>query len=51
MFVTPEFVAAAPADLVDAPTVPLCVPVGPMAAAILAARDAAPFDRPFVPGG
>jgi NADP-dependent 3-hydroxy acid dehydrogenase YdfG len=49
-FVTPEFVAAALADLVDAPTVPLRVPVGPMAEAILAGRDAAPYDRPFVPG-
>ncbi len=51
MFVTPEFVGAALADLVEAPEAPLRVPVGPMAAAILAGRDAAPFDRPFVPGG
>jgi NADP-dependent 3-hydroxy acid dehydrogenase YdfG len=50
MFVTPEFVAGALAGLVEAPDVPLRVPVGPMAEAVLAGRDAALFDRPFVPG-
>lgn len=45
---TPEAVAAAVADLVEAPTVPLRVPVGAAAEHVLAARDAAPYDRPFV---
>jgi NADP-dependent 3-hydroxy acid dehydrogenase YdfG len=48
--ITSEEVAAALADLVEQPTVPLRVPVGPVAEKILAARDAAPYDRPFVRG-
>jgi NAD(P)-dependent dehydrogenase (short-subunit alcohol dehydrogenase family) len=47
---TPEYVAAAIADLVEADHVPLRVPVGRVAEQVLAARDAAPYDRPFVRG-
>lgn len=47
---TPEEVAAAIADLVELPTVPLRVPIGPIASSIIAERDAAPYDRPFVRG-
>jgi short-subunit dehydrogenase len=46
--ISPEEVAEAPADLAERPTVPLRVPVGSVAGKILAARDAAPYDRPFV---
>jgi NADP-dependent 3-hydroxy acid dehydrogenase YdfG len=45
---SPEEVAVALADLVERPTVPLRVPVGPIAERILAARNVAPYDRPFV---
>ena len=45
---SPEEVAAAIADLVERPTVPLRVPVGSLAERIIAARNAAPYDRPFV---
>ena len=45
---SPEEVAAALADLVERPTVPLRVPVGSIAERIIAARNAAPYDRPFV---
>jgi NAD(P)-dependent dehydrogenase (short-subunit alcohol dehydrogenase family) len=48
IMISPEQVAAALADLVERPTVPLRVPVGPTAEHILATRDAAPYDRPFV---
>lgn len=46
--ITPEEVATAIADLAERPTVPLRVPVGEVAERVLAARDAAPYDRPFV---
>jgi NADP-dependent 3-hydroxy acid dehydrogenase YdfG len=45
---TPEQVAAALADLAEQPTVPLRVPIGPLAEDVIAARDRAPYDRPFV---
>jgi NAD(P)-dependent dehydrogenase (short-subunit alcohol dehydrogenase family) len=47
---SPEEVAAAVADLVERPEVPLRVPVGAVAEEIIAARDSAPYDRPFVRG-
>jgi molybdopterin biosynthesis enzyme len=46
--ISSEEVAAALADLAEDPTVPLRVPVGSVAEKVLAARDAAPYDRPFV---
>ena len=46
--ISPEQVATALADLVERPKVPLRVPVGPAAERSLAARDAAPYDQPFV---
>ncbi|MFF3748918.1 SDR family NAD(P)-dependent oxidoreductase [Streptomyces sp. NPDC002018] len=49
MMSSPEQVAAALADLVEQPTVPLRVPIGPVAAHVLAARDTAPYDQPFLP--
>ena len=48
IMISPEQVAAALADLVERPTVPLRVPVGPTAEHTLAARDATPYDRPFI---
>jgi NAD(P)-dependent dehydrogenase (short-subunit alcohol dehydrogenase family) len=45
---TPEEVADGIADLVERATVPLRVPIGPVAEQTIAARDAAPYDRPFV---
>ena len=45
---SPEQVATALADLVEQPTVPLRVPIGPVAEDVIAARDRAPYDRPFV---
>ena len=48
--ISPEEVAVALADLAEQPAVPLRVPVGAVAEKILAARDAAPYDRPFVRG-
>jgi NAD(P)-dependent dehydrogenase (short-subunit alcohol dehydrogenase family) len=48
MMITPEEVAAAVADLVERPSVPLRVPIGPLAEQIIAARDRAPYDEPFV---
>jgi NADP-dependent 3-hydroxy acid dehydrogenase YdfG len=45
-----EEVAAVIADLAERPEVPLRVPVGALAEQIIAARDAAPYDRPFVRG-
>lgn len=47
--ISPEQVGDLLADLVEQPTVPLRVPVGPVAQHVLAARDAAPYDRPFLP--
>jgi NAD(P)-dependent dehydrogenase (short-subunit alcohol dehydrogenase family) len=46
--ISPEQVAVALADLVERPAVPLRVPVGPVAERVIAARNAAPYDRPFV---
>jgi hypothetical protein len=46
--ISPDEVAAALADLAERPSVPLRVPVGALAEKVLAARDAAPYDRPFV---
>lgn len=48
MMISPEQVAAALADLAEKPTVPLRVPVGPAAEHVIAARNAAPYDRPFL---
>ncbi|WP_413812551.1 SDR family oxidoreductase [Streptomyces sp. OE57] len=48
MMSSPEQVAAALADLAAAQTVPLRVPVGPVAQQVLSARDSAPYDRPFL---
>ncbi len=44
---TPEEVAVALADLAERAEVPLRVPVGATAERVIAARDAAPYDRPF----
>ncbi|MBM9506536.1 SDR family oxidoreductase [Actinacidiphila acididurans] len=49
MMISPEQTAEALADLVEQPTVALRVPIGPVAEHVLAARDAAPYDRPFLP--
>jgi NADP-dependent 3-hydroxy acid dehydrogenase YdfG len=46
---TPEQVAAGIADAAEAPQLPLRIPIGRPAAQILAARRAAPDDRPFIP--
>ena len=48
--ITPEEVAAAVADAVEAEHLPLRIPVGHPAAAVLAARRDTPDDAPFVPG-
>jgi NAD(P)-dependent dehydrogenase (short-subunit alcohol dehydrogenase family) len=48
LMISPEQVAATLADLVERPTVPLRVPVGPVAEHVIAARNAAPYDQPFV---
>jgi NAD(P)-dependent dehydrogenase (short-subunit alcohol dehydrogenase family) len=45
---SPDEVAAAIADLAEQPTVPLRAPVGAIAERVIAARNAAPYDRPFV---
>ena len=47
LMITSEEVAVALADLVERPAVPLRVPVGAVAERLIAARDAAPYDRPF----
>jgi NAD(P)-dependent dehydrogenase (short-subunit alcohol dehydrogenase family) len=39
---------AALADLAERPEVPLRVPIGATAERVIAARDVAPYDRPFV---
>jgi hypothetical protein len=46
--ITPQLVADKLADLVEADTVPLRVPIGHVAEQALAARDVAPYDRPFI---
>lgn len=48
-FITPEEVAVAVVDAAEADDLPLRIPVGEPATALLAARRAAPDDRPFVP--
>ena len=48
--ITPEEVAAGIADAAEAPQLPLRIPIGRPAAQILAARRAAPDDRPFILG-
>jgi len=50
LMVSPEQVATILADLAGQPTVPLRVPIGPVAEKVLAERDNAPFDRPFIRG-
>jgi len=45
---SPDEVAVAIANLVEQPTVPLRAPVGAIAERVIAARNAAPYDRPFV---
>jgi NAD(P)-dependent dehydrogenase (short-subunit alcohol dehydrogenase family) len=47
--ITPEDVAAETVDAVEAEHLPLRIPVGAPARALLAARHAAPDDVPFVP--
>ncbi|MFJ1767635.1 SDR family oxidoreductase [Amycolatopsis sp. NPDC088138] len=49
-WITPEEVAAGVADAAEISALPLRIPIGAPAAAVLAARHAAPDDRPFVPG-
>jgi NAD(P)-dependent dehydrogenase (short-subunit alcohol dehydrogenase family) len=48
--ITPEEVAAGIADAAQAPQLPLRIPLGRTACEVLAARRAAPDDRPFIPG-
>jgi len=48
--ITPEQVAIEVADAAESARLPLRVPVGDAARAILAARRAAPDDVPFIPG-
>jgi hypothetical protein len=48
--ITPEEVAAGIADAAEAPQLPLRIPLGRTAYEVLAARRAAPDDRPFIPG-
>ena len=50
LMISSEQVATALADLVEQPAVPLRVPVGALAEKVLAARDVAPYDEPFVRG-
>jgi short-subunit dehydrogenase len=47
--ITPEQVAAEVADAADKPQLPLRIPIGEAARALLAARKAAPDDVPFIP--
>lgn len=49
--ITPELVANAIADAAQAETVPLRIPIGAPATALLAARKQAPETEPFVPMG
>ena len=50
MVSTPEQVAEALADLVEAPAFPLRAPIGPFAQQTIDRRDAAPYDQPFLLG-
>jgi hypothetical protein len=45
--ISPERVASTLADLIERTTVSLRVPVGPWAERVIAARNVAPYDRPF----
>jgi NADP-dependent 3-hydroxy acid dehydrogenase YdfG len=47
--ITPEQVAAEVADAAEKPQLPLRIPIGDAARALLAARKAAPDDVPFIP--
>jgi NAD(P)-dependent dehydrogenase (short-subunit alcohol dehydrogenase family) len=47
--ITPEQVAAEVADAAEKPQLPLRIPIGDAARALLAARRAAPDDVPFIP--
>ena len=47
---TPQEVADGVADAIEVEPLPLRIPLGKAATATLAARRAAPDDRPFVPG-
>lgn len=47
--ITPEQVAAEIADAAEKPQLPLRLPIGDAARALLAARRTAPDDVPFVP--
>ena len=47
--ITPEQVAAEIADAAEKPQLPLRIPIGDPARAVLAAHRAAPDDVPFVP--
>ena len=49
--ITPEQVAAEVADVAEKPQLPLRIPIGDAARALLAARHAAPDDVPFTPTG
>jgi NAD(P)-dependent dehydrogenase (short-subunit alcohol dehydrogenase family) len=48
--ITPQEVARAVADAAERTPLPLRIPIGAPATSVLAARRAAPDDRPFVPG-
>jgi NAD(P)-dependent dehydrogenase (short-subunit alcohol dehydrogenase family) len=48
MMISPGQVATALADLVERPAIPLRVPVGSPAEQVIAARNAAPYDQPFL---
>jgi NADP-dependent 3-hydroxy acid dehydrogenase YdfG len=49
--ITPEQVAAEVVDAAEKPQLPLRIPIGDTARALLAARHAAPEDTPFTVGG
>ncbi|BAX94869.1 hypothetical protein [Mycobacterium shigaense] len=49
--ITPEQVAAEVADAAEKPQLPLRIPIGDTARALLAARHAAPDNVPFTPAG
>jgi NADP-dependent 3-hydroxy acid dehydrogenase YdfG len=48
MMISPEQVAETLACLAERPTVPLRVPIGDVAEHVIAARNSAPYDQPFV---
>ena len=47
--ITPQQVAAEVVDAAEKPQLPLRIPIGDAARALLAARHAAPDDVPFIP--